>query len=567
MKQFFFMVLLTFFLFSTAPIEAAEDGFRVIYPPDRSAVTSEKIRVIGAVQGSNIKSLTCQVKGGQILGNPVIPIVKGAFTVSIQLSQGLNEITFKDQTGRMSQKISVFFAKGDAKPSEGFRTFSTHSPTGKEEQCQECHRLEGEPLSYQKITSSATCTTAQCHAQMGKGKFVHGPVGSGECFSCHNPHGTANPKIVTIPAAEGCYTCHDTKMKEFKAKVVHPPVSEGGCTECHDPHQSELKFQLKGKSQQDLCFNCHDSNMIKKSNLHTPVKGGECTACHNAHASPYKKLLSAAEEQLCFSCHEDMKKGMARKYVHEPMKEKCENCHDPHGSAQKAQLKKGQLEMCMECHKDIHPKTLEAISKAKFPHKPVQKGDCSACHGVHFADVSKLLKGSSKDICFSCHKKLGESIKNSKVPHGPVEGGDCMSCHEPHGSSYAKILKNYFPTQFYIAYKTENYAMCFDCHNKDIALNAKKQELTDFRNGQQNLHFVHVNKEKGRSCKACHEIHSANQEKQIREAVPYGKSWSYPIRYTKTSTGGTCVVGCHKPLSYDRVNPVKYQKPRGAPRV
>lgn len=558
MKCLFFMVLLSFSLFSTTPIEAVEDGFRIVYPPDQSAVKWEKIRVIGKVQGPNVQNLTCQVKGGQILGNPIIPIVKGAFTVSIQLSQGLNEITFKDQTGGMSQKVSVFFAKGDTKPSEGFRAYFIHSPLDREAQCEDCHELKGDGFSYKRFVPSTTCTTAQCHAQMGKGKFVHGPVGSGECFACHNPHGTPNPKIVMRPAGEGCYLCHDTEMKEFKGQVVHPPVSEGECIECHDPHQSELKFQLKGNSQQDLCFNCHDSNIIKKSNLHTPVKSGECTACHNAHSSPYKKLLALPEEQFCFSCHEEMKKGLTKKYVHEPVKEKCQNCHDPHGSPQKAQLKKGQLEMCMECHKDIHPKTLQTISKAEFPHQPVQKGDCSSCHGVHFADFEKLLKASIKEMCFNCHKSLGNMIKASKFPHGPVEQGDCVSCHEPHGSSNPRILKNYFPAQFYIPYKTENFAICFDCHDKDIALNAKTQDLTDFRNGQQNLHFVHVNKQKGRSCKACHEIHSGNQEKHIREAVPYGKAWSYPIRYTKTSTGGACLVGCHKPLSYDRVNPVKY---------
>jgi hypothetical protein len=32
-----------------------------------------------------------------------------------------------------------------------------------------------------------------------------------------------------------------------------------------------------------------------------------------------------------------------------------------------------------------------------------------------------------------------------------------------------------------------------------------------------------------------------------------------PVNFTQTKNGGTCVVGCHKPKDYDRVNPVKYK--------
>ena len=63
------------------------------------------------------------------------------------------------------------------------------------------------------------------------------------------------------------------------------------------------------------------------------------------------------------------------------------------------------------------------------------------------------------------------------------------------------VLKKPFPATFYMPYKTENYALCFDCHNKDIALNQFTTKLTDFRNGDLNLHYLHVNKDpKGRSC-------------------------------------------------------------------
>ncbi len=103
-------------------------------------------------------------------------------------------------------------------------------------------------------------------------------------------------------------------------------------------------------------------------------------------------------------------------------------------------------------------------------------------------------------------------------------------------------------------YDTDNYAICFQCHNKDLALDENTTTLTDFRDGDVNMHFLHVNKDKkGRSCKACHQVHASSQAKHIRESVPFGKiSWELPVTFTKLENGGSCVVGCHSPKEYNR---------------
>jgi predicted CXXCH cytochrome family protein len=66
--------------------------------------------------------------------------------------------------------------------------------------------------------------------------------------------------------------------------------------------------------------------------------------------------------------------------------------------------------------------------------------------------------------------------------HGPVQQGDCNACHNPHGSENYKILKKYFPEEFYISYAEGNYAMCFECHNSQVAKDSNTTTLTDFRN-------------------------------------------------------------------------------------
>jgi predicted CXXCH cytochrome family protein len=160
-----------------------------------------------------------------------------------------------------------------------------------------------------------------------------------------------------------------------------------------------------------------------------------------------------------------------------------------------------------------------------------------------------------ESLCLSCHVDLGDIIAESKNRHGPVQTGDCVACHNVHGSEYAKLLARFYPLNFYSEYDVKKYDLCFGCHNKDIAKTKNTDALTSFRDGSYNLHFFHVNMEKGRTCTACHDAHASNQAKHIRYEVPFG-AWSYPINITKTATGGSCVVGCHAPKKYDRKKPV-----------
>ena len=88
-----------------------------------------------------------------------------------------------------------------------------------------------------------SCVTSKCHANMGKGKYVHGPVSVLQCTICHVPTAEHAFKLMEN---EGklCNQCHD---KEFTGEVIHPRVKERKCTECHDPHQSPNQFMLRGE--------------------------------------------------------------------------------------------------------------------------------------------------------------------------------------------------------------------------------------------------------------------------------------------------------------------------------
>jgi predicted CXXCH cytochrome family protein len=147
--------------------------------------------------------------------------------------------------------------------------------------------------------------------------------------------------------------------------------------------------------------------------------------------------------------------------------------------------------------------------------------------------------------------------------HGPVADKDCSACHNPHGGENFRLLNHEYPAQFYSAFDPKLYALCFECHEETIVTKAETTTLTQFRNGSTNLHFVHVNKaDRGRTCRACHDVHAAKQKHQLRDGVPYGsKGWILKLNYTKTPNGGSCEKTCHESRSYTNVVAALAAKP------
>lgn len=194
-------------------------------------------------------------------------------------------------------------------------------------------------------------------------------------------------------------------------------------------------------------------------------------------------------------------------------------------------------------------------TSAKHKHKPVADGTCTACHDPHASDAVKLLITKPLFLCLRCHADIKEEVTKAVSRHGVIETEGCTPCHEVHGSMKPKLLTKNFSNKFSGKFNDDLYQLCFSCHNDTLATSqlANKEE-TNFRDGKTNLHYIHVVKpSKGRSCKVCHELHGARQKKLIRKTVSFGKgAMMIKIKYTQNPTGGTCVVGCHKPKSYDR---------------
>ncbi|HVM97551.1 MAG TPA: cytochrome c3 family protein [Candidatus Acidoferrales bacterium] len=393
------------------------------------------------------------------------------------------------------------------------------------------------------------CTTDKCHATLLKGKVVH-PVAE-TCETCHESVSTPHPKKgqktfkLTQEPPELCNTCHDAFGKK---KTVHPPAAQGMCTTCHDPHSSKEE-KLLTRPLKELCETCHADHADFKV-LHGPVSTGDCTACHAPHESDTKALLVKEDDQLCFTCHADMQEAIKKKNVHPALQSGCTSCHNPHGSPFPRMLAEEGPKLCFVCHSD----KADEIAKATVPHPALDsdKG-CVSCHSPHASDNDKMLLGPQKEVCATCHTDIITS--NMTVFH--ANDGKCSRCHNPHGSQNEHQLRGEFPTDIYVPYSEHEYELCFSCHKRELVQYPETSFATNFRDGERNLHYLHVNsKEKGRSCVLCHHLHGTAGPKLIAESVPFGK-WNLPLKFAKTETGGSCAPGCHKPQAYDRNSPVK----------
>jgi predicted CXXCH cytochrome family protein len=408
-----------------------------------------------------------------------------------------------------------------------------------------------------------TCVSETCHASILNRKVMHGPTAQQKCQSCHQYADASRHQFKLAQQAEKlCETCHTIKQRT----VVHAPVSQGRCTGCHDPHGSDQRFMLVADPTKGLCLTCHkQTDFAKLKFVHGPVASGACIVCHEPHSSWEAKLLVKPAGDLCVQCHSEVARkteanGQDR-HLHAPVKDQsCAACHDPHASNNKFQLRQAAPDLCFSCHKELQ----KTLASAKVVHGAVtQEGGCLTCHSAHASTLPKLAQAAQPKMCLSCHNQplktasgqtltdMAALLKDNPQHHGPIREGACTACHQPHANDRFRLLSQDYPPDFYAPFAIERYALCFGCHIPQLVTEKHGTGLTRFRQGDVNLHWVHVNQPKGRTCRACHEVHASQNPFHIRDAVPFGTTWMLEIGYKQNSDGGSCSPGCHVTRTYN----------------
>ena len=115
--------------------------------------------------------------------------------------------------------------------------------------------------------------------------FYHPPYRTRACAKCHNLQ-AGNDLIKQPPKL--CYTCHDNFKNKFA--VLHGPVASGYCTQCHNPHSTKIPKLLERKGQK-LCLYCHEKKDVFKNEVHEDINNTDCTDCHDPHGGDDRFLL------------------------------------------------------------------------------------------------------------------------------------------------------------------------------------------------------------------------------------------------------------------------------------
>jgi len=103
--------------------------------------------------------------------------------------------------------------------------------------CRQCHG-DLPPGGPRSPPPPKTCAAPACHRILDPSpRLVHGPVAAGDCLTCHLPHSSLAPHLVSAPAPRLCAGCHD---RLYTCPAASAPDSD--CTTCHEPHGGARNF-------------------------------------------------------------------------------------------------------------------------------------------------------------------------------------------------------------------------------------------------------------------------------------------------------------------------------------
>jgi predicted CXXCH cytochrome family protein len=334
---------------------------------------------------------------------------------------------------------------------------------------------------------------------------------------------------------------------------------------------------------------CHAPSADRTIPRHLPYLEGQCLACHVDHATTgplVGPLLASRSDAMCLACHTKFEttivlpgtaptsvslglepapaagQGAGAAHVtHPPGGKACLECHVPHESRLRNLTRTpDDLLACAQCHQDF----LEASAKLPHRHSYLDfRSQCGQCHSAHTNPRNHFLLPNVSESCLTCHdlpiragdrtlENVAIRMRNARYIHGAMREGSCASCHTPHGSTQPSLLRAGYPEGNYESFQPERYALCWQCHDAALATSVGGAGVTRFRNGEANLHRVHVVQlKRGRACHLCHEAHASDRPYLMRSLVTFGR-WSAPIVYESTPEGGSCQTPCHESKTYRR---------------
>ncbi len=174
----------------------------------------------------------------------------------------------------------------------------------------------------------------QCHEGVGQNVSVpHAPLASGDCASCHKPHGLVGALRLVKKEPELCLDCHDRGQLGLDASHRHPEVEK--CSTCHDPHGSNQPAMLS-KPERELCTSCHQDADFDGNVPHAPGRRRRALRATGHTAATQPALLIAPRDALCGSCHDGRTASPLSTTASRWRAPTAPRCHQPHSAAGRA---------------------------------------------------------------------------------------------------------------------------------------------------------------------------------------------------------------------------------------
>ena len=393
--------------------------------------------------------------------------------------------------------------------------------------------------------------------------------GQMQCTSCHDPHDDRQPKFLRMDNVAGalCVACH--RPRNWSGSVhatatatwsgigtnpwvdgAPPTVAQNACQSCHRPHAAGQPQRLLAQTTETAtCTVCHSGNVAAK----------------NVELEFQKPLHHPIE--INQGSHEPRENALTM-----PRHVGCTDCHNPHAAtttpgappAVSGRLRgvsgitlggasiteaNFEHEVCAKCHGLREPSTpgITRQSGTRNIRVKIQPGNLSY-HPVATSGMNPAILGlepgytsSSVITCSSCH------TNDDWTPGGTSPRG-------PHGSRYEPILGWQYQTNDPTMESYQNFALCYQCHNRSFLLNDQAGTFP---------HKRHVT-EKQVPCAACHDAHGSRQNAHLVDfmlrdrsgkAVVTPSSSQRRLEYISLGAGrGQCYLQCHgvnhEPKSY-----------------
>jgi predicted CXXCH cytochrome family protein len=381
-----------------------------------------------------------------------------------------------------------------------------------------------------------------------------------QCTSCHNPHGTANPKFLVKSRSfsELCRSCHDKEGWGITSHSTvsatwngagtdpwpHTPfttVDENACENCHDPHSAGSDERILNYFfEEDNCFTCHNGN-VASTNIETQFTKTYIHPVQNFAGvhSPAEDATTMQKHVECFDCHNPHWANSSNPPQGAPeVSGRNQGVTGIDESGQPVDEALNLYEICYKCHGDNNVKTVAPVNRL-YPEINVRlEFDPSnpSYHPVEAIganpDVPSLTGGLTENsiiYCTDCH--------NNNELTGP---------RGTHGSTNHFILERRYDHIDNRRIESQFYAMCFKCHSESNLLGDNSFE-----------HDRHL-RSADTACFVCHDPHgiSATQGNPNNNAhlinfnldIVNGNSFAQP-RFenlgTPSARRGACNLNCH----------------------